>query len=93
MAQFTGKVVRVLDVQLGENERGIWCRGGIVVAATEDSTQLVAFTIMGEDKLKQYASIQVNEMVVVTYRPRSREFNDRWYTDLMVSSVSRMERG
>lgn len=92
MAQFTGKVVKVLDVQSGENDRGMWYRGGIVVAAAEDGTHLAAFTIMGEDKLKQYASIQVNEMVVVTYRPKSREYNDRWFTDLMVSSISRVER-
>ena len=92
MAQFTGKVIKVLDVQSGENDRGMWYRGGIVVAATEDSTHVAAFTIMGEDKLKQFASIQVNDMVVVTYRPKSREFNDRWFTDLMVSSISRVER-
>ena len=82
----------MLDVQSGENDRGIWYRGGIVVAEAEDSTHVAAFTIMGEDKLKQFASIQVNDMVVVTYRPKSREWSDRWFTDLMVSSISRVER-
>lgn len=91
MAQFTGKVVKILDVVSGENERGTWCRGGFVLESMDIPGSKAAFTVMGADRLEQFKDVRMHDVVVVTYRPSSREFNEKWFTDLNVINVLRAQ--
>lgn len=81
------KFVKALDVVSGETDRGSWCRGGMVVRTVDDREQLVAFTAFGEEKCKMCSAIPTDSIVQVTFQPESREFGDKWYTDLRMLNV------
>lgn len=87
------KIVKTLDVISGETERGTWCRGGMVVRTLDDREQLVAFTAFGDEKCKKCAALKADDIVQVAFVPESREFGDKWYTDLRILSVTLVGAG
>lgn len=81
------KFVKALDVVSGETERGTWCRGGMVVRTLDDREQLVAFTAFGEEKCQACSALKADDIVQVLFLPESREFGEKWFTDLRIISV------
>ena len=81
------RFVKPLDVISGEGDRGLWYRGGMVVRTLDEREQLVSFTAFGEDKCNQCKALHVDDVVQVNFVPESREFGDRWFTDLRMISV------
>lgn len=88
--QINGKIIQHLPTQEGDSQRGHWMRGGFVVEYGEEYPRKVAFTLFGEEKVNIVRSFPVGTMVTVKYNPESREFNEKWYTDLQAFSVSPM---
>lgn len=87
------KFVKALDVISGETERGQWCRGGMVVRTLDDREQLVAFTAFGEEKCKACSALKIDDVVQVSFQPESREFGEKWFTDLRLISVQLIGSG
>lgn len=87
MAQLTGKVTRILDEVTGETSNGGWVRAGFVVESQGDNARTVAFTAFGDRKVQLVRSLRCGQLVIVNYYPESREFNERYYTDLMVQTI------
>lgn len=85
--EITGKLIKILPETRGESQRGPWVRGGFVIETDGDYPRMVAFTTFGEDRLAMVASIPLNSPVVVTFTPESREYQERWYTDLRCSRI------
>lgn len=80
--EIIGKLIRVLPEQSGESARGRWVRGGFVIETSEQYPRMVAFTMFGEDKVAMIKGIAIGTQINVHFSPESREFQDRWYTDL-----------
>lgn len=78
----TGRLIKILPETRGESARGPWVRGGFVIETDDTYPRQVAFTLFGEDRLAMLSSLAMNAQVVVTFSPESREYNERWYTDL-----------
>ena len=78
----TGKLIKILPEVRGESQRGPWVRGGFVIETDDTYPRQVAFTLFGEDRLAMINGLTMNAPVMVTFTPESREFNERWYTDL-----------
>lgn len=78
----TGRLIQILPETSGESQRGHWVRGGFVIETDDAYPRKVAFTLFGEDRLAMVKQLQLNNLVIVTFSPESREYNDRWYTDL-----------
>lgn len=76
------KFVKALDVQTGETDRGQWQRGGMVVRTIGDNERLVALTAFGEEKAKLCSTFKMGDIVEVSFSPESREFGEKWFTDL-----------
>lgn len=89
IAKFVGN----LDVISGETDRGSWCRGGMVVRTLDDREQLVAFTAFGEEKCKMCGALKDGDIVQVSFVPESREYGDKWFTDLRMISVQLVGAG
>ena len=87
------KFVKALDVVSGETERGQWCRGGMVVRTIDDREQLVAFTAFGDVKCEACYAFKTDDIVQVTFQPESREFGEKWFTDLRLISVQLVGAG
>ena len=93
MQTINGKFVQNLPTTSGESQRGTWVRGGFVIEYGEEYPRKCAFTTFGEDKVAQHANIPSGTPVQVKFAPESREFNDKWYTDLRAISVTPMVQG
>ena len=91
--EITGKLIKILPETRGESQRGPWVRGGFVIETDGEYPRLVAFTTFGEDRLAMVASIPLNSPVVVTFTPESREYQERWYTDLRCSRIQNFVPG
>ncbi|MBQ9638117.1 MAG: DUF3127 domain-containing protein [Bacteroidales bacterium] len=84
----SGKYVKAMPETRGESQRGPWVRGGFVIETDDVYPRQVAFTLFGEDRLAMIKDLQPGALVVVTFSPESREYNERWYTDLRCIRVS-----
>lgn len=93
MQTINGKFVQNLPKTSGESQRGPWVRGGFVIEYGEEYPRKVAFTSFGEERVAQHQAIPAGTPVQVKYAPESREFNDKWYTDLRVISITPMVQG
>ncbi len=78
----TGKLIKILPETRGESQRGPWVRGGFVIETEDTYPRQIAFTLFGEDRLAMLNSLVMNAPVIVTFSPESREYQERWYTDL-----------
>ena len=85
--EITGKLIQILPNVEGESQRGHWVRGGFVIETGDDYPRKVAFTAFGEERVAMVQNIPMMSPVLVTFTPESREFNERWYTDLRCSRV------
>ena len=85
--EITGKLIQLLPEVSGESARGPWVRGGFVIETDGDYPRKVAFTAFGEERVAMAKNIPMGSPVQVTFSPESREFNDKWYTDLRASRI------
>lgn len=85
--EISGKLIKILPEVRGEGARGPWVRGGFVIETDGDYPRNVAFTTFGEDRLAMVNSIALNSPVIVSFNPESREYQERWYTDLRCSRI------
>ena len=85
--EITGKLIQILPDVQGESQRGPWIRGGFVIETGDDYPRKVAFTAFGEERVAMAKSIPMGQLVQVTFTPESREFNEKWYTDLRCTRV------
>lgn len=85
--EISGKLIKILQEVRGESQRGPWVRGGFVIETDGEYPRQVAFTTFGEDRLAMVAGIPLNSPVIVTFTPESREYQERWYTDLRCSRI------
>lgn len=87
MAQISGKVISILPVVSGENERGEWQRGGVVIETLESPSVKLALSTFGKRRTEQIQHLTLGEVIVVSYAPESREFMGKWYTELRLTEV------
>ena len=80
--EVTGRLIKILPETRGESQRGPWVRGGFVIETEDTYPRQIAFTLFGEDRLAMLSTLVMNSPVLVTFSPESREYQERWYTDL-----------
>jgi len=85
--EITGTLIKILPETRGESQRGPWVRGGFVIQTDGEYPRQVAFDTFGEDRVAMVQNTPMNTPVVVTFMPESREFNDKWYTNLRCSRI------
>lgn len=82
MPQITGKFVNMMPCVEGEKDGRYWVRTQFAIMTMDNNPKLVAFDAFGEEKVSIVKSLQPSQTVIVDYAPESREFNDRYYTNL-----------
>ncbi|MGB3619683.1 MAG: DUF3127 domain-containing protein [Catalinimonas sp.] len=85
----TGKVIKVLDEVSGQGRNGTWVKREFVVETPGQYPKSVCFTCWG-DRANTVSQLQPGDEVTVSFDPESREYNDRWFTDL---KAWRIEKG
>lgn len=88
MQTITGRFIKALPTVEGEGARGHWVRGGFVIEYGDEYPRQAAFSLFGEEKVQMAECIVSNTIVQVSYQPESREYEDRWYTELRCFSIA-----
>ena len=79
-----GEIISISEVQTGTSKKGNnWKKLGFTITTGGDYPKKVHFTVFGEEKVDNFMKYnKVGQNVDVSFNVESREFNERWYTDL-----------
>ena len=80
--ELIGKFLKTLPETTGQGQKGVWVRGGFVIETEEQFPKQVAFSLWGDDKVSIVRNMKQGTQIKVFFSPESREFQDKWYTDL-----------
>ncbi len=76
-----GKLFKVLEEQSGEGRNGRWLKKGFVIETDEMYPRKICMNLWN-DKAKLLENFNVGDFVKVSINIESREYNERWYTDV-----------
>lgn len=85
--EIQGKVKKILPLQSGESSRGGWKKQEFVLETTGQYPKQVCIALWG-DKIEQ-SNIQEGEDITASINIESREFNERWYTDVKAWKIQK----
>ena len=85
--EIQGKVVKILPVQTGESSRGGWKKQEFVLETAGQYPKQVCIALWG-DKIEQ-SNISEGEEITASINVESREFNERWYTDVKAWKIQK----
>ena len=86
-----GTVIRILPVQEGVSKAGnAWRKGAFVIETESQYPRTICFNIWN-NRIDEYALTEGN-FVEVRFDVESREYMERWYTDVTAYSVSKVDQ-
>lgn len=84
-----GKVIKILPEQTGTSARGEWKKQDFVIESTEDQfPKKICFTLFN-DKASSLNGLTPGTDVEVFFNIESREYNDKWFTNVNAFRVER----
>ena len=88
--ELTGRIIAVLEAKSGTSSKtgNLWMMQGYVIEVPGQYPRRSAFTVFGEDKIKQL-NIQNGEDLTIQFDIDAREYNGRWYNDFRAYNVIR----
>jgi hypothetical protein len=87
--ELTGKLLQKLPVQSGQSAKGAWSKQEFVLETQENYPRKVCASVWGADKVNELASISEGTLIKVSFNVESRQFNERWYTDIRAWRIER----
>jgi hypothetical protein len=86
--EINGKVVVILPEQSGQGKNGTWVKQEFVIETEDQFPKKACFSVWG-DKISEIKNLKPLENVTVGFNIESREFNNKWYTDLRAWKISK----
>ena len=82
--KLSGEIISVSEIQNGTSKSGNeWKKLGFSVTTGGDYPKTCYFTVFGQEKVDNFMKYnKVGQSVDVSFNIESREYNERWYTDL-----------
>jgi len=79
--QLKGKIIKILEMQTGEGQKGQWSKQEFVIETDGQYPQKVCFECWNTT-IENLVKFKEGDTITVHFEPRSKEYNDRWYTTL-----------
>jgi hypothetical protein len=88
--ELSGRIIAVMEAKSGTSSKtgNPWMMQGYVIEVPGQYPRRCAFTVFGEDRIKQL-NIQNGEDLTVYFDIDAREYNGRWYNDFRAYAVNR----
>ena len=88
--ELTGRIIAVLEAKSGTSSKtgNPWIMQGYVIEVPGQYPRHCAFTVFGEDRIKQL-NIQNGEDLTVQFDIDAREYNGRWFNDIRAYNIIR----
>jgi len=87
--EIEGKIIRILPEESGQGQNGTWVKQLFVIETRDQYPKKVCFTVWG-DKVDTLRRLAENEDIKVSFNVESREYNQRWYTDLRAWRIDKL---
>ncbi len=88
--ELIGTLVKVLPEQTGSGRNGQWVKQDFVIETQEQYPKKACFSAWG-DKAQELKQIALGDKLKITFSVESREYNERWYTDLRAYRIESAE--
>lgn len=88
--EIVGKIYKVMPVFEGQSTRGPWKKREFVIETEDNFPKKVHFTLFGDNLVPLLDNIALGDQVKVYFNPESREWNERWYTDLRCYRIDKI---
>lgn len=87
--EIEGKLVKVLEQKSGEGRNGTWKKQDFVIETEDQYPKQICLQLWGNkvDVIKQFS---VGDKLKAGINIESREFNERWYTDIKAWKIERV---
>lgn len=83
--EISGKIIKIIAPQTGQGKNGEWKKQEFVIQTEGPYPKNACFTVWNNKV--DLSVFHENQQVKVSFDPESREFNNRWYTDLIAWRV------
>lgn len=84
--ELTGRIVKFMQPQSGNGRNGTWTKQDFIIETNDQYPKTVCVTAWG-DKVDELNRLQQGEDVKLSINIESREYNERWYTDIKVWKI------
>jgi hypothetical protein len=89
--ELTGTVIALLPEVSGQGKNGTWRKQEFILEIPSQYPKKVCISLWG-DKIEQ-AGLQVNDAVTASIDVESREYNNRWYTEIKAWKIDKAGSG
>ena len=86
--EISGKVFALLPEQSGQGKNGSWVKQEFIIETEEQFPKKACFSVWG-DKVSELKTLKNGDKITVSFNVESREFNNKWYTDLRAWKISK----
>lgn len=87
--ELIGSLIKKLPVQSGTSARGEWQKQEFVIKTQDNFPKDVCINVWGADKVAELATYSEGELLKVSFNVESREYNQKWYTDIRAWRIER----
>jgi hypothetical protein len=88
--EITGTIKRKLNIQRGTSAKGEWQKQEFIIETDERYPKNVCITAWA-DKVDELNAYNIEDKVKLSVNVESREFNERWYTDIRFWKIERLQ--
>ena len=87
----TGTIIQIMPAQSGTSQRSgnTWMRQEYVLEVPGSYPRHMAFTIFGEDRIKQFNLHQGEQNITIQFDIDAHEYNGRWYNEIRAYNIIR----
>lgn len=85
--EISGTIISILPEQSGEGRNGPWRKQDFIIETEGQYPRKVCISVWGE-KIDQFA-LKDGEKITASVNIESREYNERWYTDVRAWKVAK----
>lgn len=89
--EITGKVVKILPEQSGQTSRGEWRKQEFILEVPGNYPKSVCISMWGNN-IESFG-LSIGEEVTASIDIESREYNNRWYTNIKAWKIDRSATG
>ena len=87
--ELSGKLIKKLPEVTGTGKNGTnWIKQEFVLETQDQYPKKVCMSVWG-DKTQDLTPVQEGEIIKVQFNVESREYNDRWYTEIRAYKLDR----
>jgi len=91
--ELVGKLIKILPEVSGQSAKGSWSKQEFVLETLDPSyPKKVCLTAWG-DKVADLKSFNLDDTIKATFSAESREYNERWYTELRAFRIEQGDGG